>query len=225
MRSNCAPLTLPIISAQTLHSFCFVRYRQKRAAWKYATERAAIAARWTWLQAQISDLEYRIRQHSELYKQIRSSKGAVKLGDESPPHSVPTSPNILNGYRGQLPGASPTSSKTTESPVNGSVGATCTEYQCARTRPLTNFRKRKLLQTNGLHAVSKKAARPSTIRCGCVKPNVPCALCTGRTDPTHPRDPMEYLSKSERISLLDSCFHPVFSLLEGKFRFFWFEFF
>ncbi|GJQ77628.1 hypothetical protein Trydic_g12756 [Trypoxylus dichotomus] len=186
---------------------------QKRAAWKYATDRAAIAARWTWLQAQISDLEYRIRQHSELYKQIRSSKGAVKLGDESPPHSVPTSP-VLNGYRGQLPGASPSSTKTVESPINGSVNTTCTEYQCARTRPLINFRKRKLLQTTGLHAVSKKAARPSTVRCGCIKPNVPCALCTGRTDPTHPRDPMEYLSKSERISLLDSCFHPVFSLLE-----------
>ncbi|KAK9730598.1 hypothetical protein QE152_g14445 [Popillia japonica] len=114
----------------------------------------------------------------------------LRLGIPNPPaqRTVQTNP-----IEGQLPGASPTSSKTTESPVNGSVGATCTEYQCARTRPLTNFRKRKLLQTNGLHAVSKKAARPSTIRCGCVKPNVPCALCTGRTDPTHPRDPMEYL--------------------------------
>ncbi|KAK9730597.1 hypothetical protein QE152_g14445 [Popillia japonica] len=96
------------ISPPQLVSHRLFSLRQKRAAWKYATERAAIAARWTWLQAQISDLEYRIRQHSELYKQIRSSKGAVKLGDESPPHSVPTSPNILNGYRGQLPGASPT---------------------------------------------------------------------------------------------------------------------
>lgn len=36
-------------------------------------------ARWTWLQAQVSDLEYRIRQQSEIYKTIRTSKGVVTL--------------------------------------------------------------------------------------------------------------------------------------------------
>ncbi|KAJ8948936.1 hypothetical protein NQ314_008314, partial [Rhamnusium bicolor] len=185
---------------------------QKRSLWKYSTERATIAARWTWLQAQIADLEYRIRQHTDLHKQIRANKGAIQLGGSSPPATtVPSSPTTINGYRGQLPGSSPLSSKAMD---NTSTNGTCPEYQCARTRPLVNFRKRKLLQISGLHAVSKKAARPSTIRCGCVPLSVPCALCTGRTDPTHPRDPPDTLSKSERIALLDPSFHPVFSLPE-----------
>ncbi|XP_022919364.2 KAT8 regulatory NSL complex subunit 1 [Onthophagus taurus] len=187
----------------------------KRASWKYLQERASIAARWTWLQAQISDLEYRIRQHSELHKTIRHSKGPVQLGYENPP-SFPSSPTTttptggaaaVNGYRGQLPG------DVLQTIGDGAMTLE-KEYQCARTRPLINFRKRKLLQTTGLHAVSKKAARPSTIRCGCTKPAVPCALCTGRTDPTHPRDPSDYLSKAEKVAMLDPSFHPVFSLPE-----------
>lgn len=100
------------------------------------------------------------------------------------------------------------------------VGATVqnhVEYQCARTRPLANvFRKRKLVQMGGLHAVSKKAARPSTLRCGCTYPWTPCAVCTGRTDPTHPRDLSECMSKRERIALLDPGFHPAISVSEGE---------
>ena len=49
-------------------------------SWHWAKERAQIASRWTWLQAQVSDLEYRIRQQNEIYKQIRQSKGQVELG-------------------------------------------------------------------------------------------------------------------------------------------------
>jgi hypothetical protein len=40
----------------------------KRAAWKWAQDRAGVASRWMWLQAQISDLEYRIRQHNEIHR-------------------------------------------------------------------------------------------------------------------------------------------------------------
>ncbi|CAH0553618.1 unnamed protein product [Brassicogethes aeneus] len=186
---------------------------QKRALWKYSTDRAAIAARWTWLQAQISDLEYRIRQHTDLHKQIRTGKGAITLGGASPPPppphlpNVPASPTAVNGYRGQLPGNSPDC-------ANGAVLSSGLEYQCARTRPLVNFKKRKLLPTAGLHVISKKAARPSSMRCGCAPMSVPCALCTGRTDPTHPRNPPETLGKAERIALLDPSYHPVFSLPE-----------
>ncbi|XP_050293244.1 KAT8 regulatory NSL complex subunit 1 isoform X2 [Anthonomus grandis grandis] len=196
---------------------------QKRALWKYSTDRAAIASRWTWIQSQISDLEYRIRQHTELHKKIRAAKGAVKLGEvivRSPPvqseseiaghHDYGVSPistdasTAINGYVGQLPGAS--------SPQKHPEPDDC-QY-CARTRPLTGFRKRRLLQIAGLHAVSKKAARPSTVRCNCVIPNAPCALCTGRVDPTHPRDSPETLGKSEKVALLDPAYHPVLSLFE-----------
>ncbi|KAF5270979.1 hypothetical protein FQA39_LY08282 [Lamprigera yunnana] len=183
---------------------------QKRAAWRYAVERSAIASRWMWLQSQISDLEYRIRLCTDLHKQIRMNKGAVTLGGSSPPH-ISVSPTIVNGYRGQLPGASPLSSKSTET-ANGAVANG--ELQCTRCRPLVSFRKRKLLQTYGLHIASKKAARSSTIRCGCSALHLQCALCNGRTDPTRPREITDNLSKSERISLLDPSFHPVFSLPE-----------
>lgn len=47
---------------------------QRRAAYRWAEARAGIAARWMWLQAQISDLEYRIRQHGEIHRQIRAAK-------------------------------------------------------------------------------------------------------------------------------------------------------
>ncbi|KAL3280035.1 hypothetical protein HHI36_017542 [Cryptolaemus montrouzieri] len=195
---------------------------QKRALWKYSTERAAIAARWTWLQVQISDLEYRIRQHSELHRQIRAGKGAVVLGGTNPtmPPSHPSSPTALNGYRGQLPGAS-SSSATTDTTISagkaqdssGELSAT-DDFECARTRPLVGFRKRKLLQTGGLHVISKKATRPSTVRCGCNVPASHCALCTGRADPTHPRDPPEVLSAAEKVAALDPSFHPVFSMAD-----------
>ncbi|XP_019329014.1 PREDICTED: KAT8 regulatory NSL complex subunit 1-like isoform X2 [Aptenodytes forsteri] len=48
-------------------------------------ERAAIICRWTWLQAQISDLEYRIRQQTDIYKRLRAAKGPVVLGGDWQP--------------------------------------------------------------------------------------------------------------------------------------------
>lgn len=51
---------------------CFSRRR--RAEWRWAADRAAIVSRWNWLQAHVSDLEYRIRQQTDIYKQIRANK-------------------------------------------------------------------------------------------------------------------------------------------------------
>lgn len=45
-----------------------------KPCWRWVRDRAMVISRWTWLQAQVSDLEYRIRQHGELHKQLRSSK-------------------------------------------------------------------------------------------------------------------------------------------------------
>ncbi|XP_052665147.1 KAT8 regulatory NSL complex subunit 1-like isoform X3 [Harpia harpyja] len=52
---------------------------------QWAMERAAIICRWTWLQAQISDLEYRIRQQTDIYKRLRAAKGPVVLGGDRQP--------------------------------------------------------------------------------------------------------------------------------------------
>lgn len=172
----------------------------KRAAWRWAQERAGVASRWTWLQAQISDLEYRIRQHTEIHRQIRHNKGEIKLGEPSG-QAEPAPTQTPNGFH-----TNPADGVKEPPECMGATG-TC------RTRPFirTNFRKRKLLNTAGLHLVSKKAARPSNIRCGCRLPLACCALCTGRSDPTHPREQPDQLTVQERIALLDPAYHPVLS--------------
>ncbi|XP_074835105.1 KAT8 regulatory NSL complex subunit 1 isoform X2 [Carettochelys insculpta] len=56
---------------------------RRRAEWRWAADRAAIVSRWNWLQAHVSDLEYRIRQQTDIYKQIRANKGLIVLGEAS----------------------------------------------------------------------------------------------------------------------------------------------
>ncbi|KAJ8284484.1 hypothetical protein COCON_G00033340 [Conger conger] len=53
----------------------------RRAEGRYALERATIVSHWNWLQAHISDLEYRIRQQADIYRQTRANKGSIELGD------------------------------------------------------------------------------------------------------------------------------------------------
>ncbi|XP_041087370.1 KAT8 regulatory NSL complex subunit 1-like isoform X2 [Polyodon spathula] len=53
----------------------------RRAEGRYAMERASIVSHWNWLQAHISDLEYRIRQQTDIYRQIRTNKGLIVLGE------------------------------------------------------------------------------------------------------------------------------------------------
>ncbi|XP_048454627.1 KAT8 regulatory NSL complex subunit 1-like protein [Rhincodon typus] len=54
------------------------KYRSEK---RWTLDRAEVASRWTWLQAQISELEFRIRQINEIYKHIRVAKETVTLGD------------------------------------------------------------------------------------------------------------------------------------------------
>lgn len=138
--------------------FYFVFFRGKRAAWRWARDRAAVASRWSWLLAQISDLEYRIRQHNELYNQIRRSKGLVTFEDSVNPTQTSTKQSV-NGFRGILPGN--TKPLDVDIPPNGAIDPG-TLNGSSRTRPFqrNGFRKRKLLQTVNLHTISKKAARP-----------------------------------------------------------------
>uniref|UniRef100_A0A8C5PUS4 PEHE domain-containing protein n=1 Tax=Leptobrachium leishanense TaxID=445787 RepID=A0A8C5PUS4_9ANUR len=56
---------------------------KRRCAWSWARERADVVSRWNWLQAHVSDLEYRIRQHTDFYRQLRAGKGPVVLGESS----------------------------------------------------------------------------------------------------------------------------------------------
>ncbi|ERE84840.1 hypothetical protein H671_2g5661 [Cricetulus griseus] len=47
--------------------------------WKWLVDRAQVGSRWTWLQAQISELEYKIQQLTDIHRHIRASKGIVIL--------------------------------------------------------------------------------------------------------------------------------------------------
>lgn len=199
-------------------------FSANRAAWRWAQERARLASRWNWLTAEISDLEYRIRQHTELHNQLRKSKGPVLLlrpnSEKEEGKATTTSPSNVNGYRGLLPGqySSTKSFEAGGAAADGFMADVENELEgtSSRTRPYQRaaFKRRKLVQTMNLHTISKKAARPSSVKCGCQWPQQPCALCTGRSDPTIPRPLPDMIPRLQRAALLDPCLHSCLSLPE-----------
>ncbi|XP_075384973.1 KAT8 regulatory NSL complex subunit 1-like protein isoform X1 [Tenrec ecaudatus] len=56
--------------------------------WKWLVDRARIGSRWTWLQAQISELEYKIQQLTDVHRQIRASKETVILEECQLPKEI-----------------------------------------------------------------------------------------------------------------------------------------
>jgi len=183
-----------------------------------------IASRWTWLQAQVSDLEYRIRQQSELYRQLRSLKGAVTLHDPSPTEaeaeslhlasdrSTSDSANKISSSGGVC---EPAGDCNDISQMTIADSATCRAARCLPIRPC---RRRRLLRPPGDSRLSahRRSAMLSTVRCtSCHPPATPCALCAGRHDYVVPLG--TNLPSLERIALLDAAFHPVLSFNAGRF--------
>lgn len=186
---------------------CFYEFcRYQRAAWRWARDRAAVAARWSWLQAQVSDLEYRIRQHTDVYRQLRAAKGAVHFAASN---GVPT------------PSTSSACSPSKQAENDESESEVCSS---SRTRPLVNsasstpstsgFRQRRLIRASKVQS-GRKASRlaSSTVRCCCVMSRIynPCVLCNGKNNYLLPVDP-DGMTLRERVSLTDRGFHPVLSL-------------
>ncbi|KAM3957081.1 LOW QUALITY PROTEIN: non-specific lethal 1 [Aphomia sociella] len=161
---------------------------ENRALWSWQKTRASIASRWCWIQAQVQELEYKIRQHNDLHRQVREAKGPVEFEYEPV------------AYEGNLPG-----SELADDDV-------ATET-CARVRPLRRetFKKRKLLQMHNLHIATNKAAKPSDIRCSCQYRVDSCAVCTGRAEPTQPAPAAADLPGPQRLARLDPGYHPVLS--------------
>lgn len=141
----------------------------------------------------MADLEYRIRQHTDVYRQLRASKGAVVLD--------------AAGGAGGLQKAE-LCDQEAESEVCSS----------SRTRPCSGtFRKRRLIRAaavlSAAPAGSRRAGRHSTVRCCCVQSRIynPCVLCGGKSNYLLPVDP-DAMTVSERVGLVDRGFHPVLSL-------------
>ncbi|XP_011607596.1 KAT8 regulatory NSL complex subunit 1 isoform X1 [Takifugu rubripes] len=209
----------------------------KRAESRYTVERAAIISHWNWLQAHISDLEYRIRQQTDIYRQIRASKGSVELGgvppsslsaggtevksehvstqdvdSEQAEHTGPA--HLANTDVGLLKGQN-------VQPVNGVISRMAesadTKHQqplahdstcvAARTRPLLSCRRRRLIQPNTVTNLNGKAQRGG-VQCAC-RVNSSCVMCSGR--PTPREDPQYELPTLERLSKLDLGVHPILS--------------
>jgi len=188
----------------------------------WASERAMIASRWTWLQAQVSDLEYRIRQQSDLYRQLRSLKGAVTLDD--PPSVTAESLHSVNerhvSISDKLHTASSCSGVSEPSvDCNNVLPMTFHNGTCraARCLPIQPCRRRRLLRPPGDTRLSthRKATLLPALRCtSCHPPATPCALCAGKVN--NSVSLRTNLTSLERIALLDAAFHPVLSFNAGK---------
>ncbi|ERE84843.1 hypothetical protein H671_2g5661 [Cricetulus griseus] len=66
--------------------------------WKWLVDRAQVGSRWTWLQAQISELEYKIQQLTDIHRHIRASKVPQRGEEPLPEHDFemsPSSPTLL----------------------------------------------------------------------------------------------------------------------------------
>ncbi|KAF6727180.1 KAT8 regulatory NSL complex subunit 1 [Oryzias melastigma] len=210
----------------------------KRAESRYAVERAAIISHWNWLQAHISDLEYRIRQQTDIYRQIRGSKGSVELGGVAPSSVLAVGtevktepPNTQDVGSERLEHTGPAHLGSTEQgtwrgqngqPVNGVLsrmaeGADGKQQQqltqdstcvAARTRPLVSCRRRRLIQPNVVPNLNGKNPKSSCFQCNC-RVNPSCVMCGGW--PTPREDPQFELPNLERLSRLDLGIHPILS--------------
>ncbi|NWY38980.1 KANL1 protein, partial [Sylvia atricapilla] len=114
---------------------------RRRAEWRWAADRAAIVSRWNWLQAHVSDLEYRIRQQTDIYKQIRANKGLIVLGEASPPEPAGEDSSRTAGAEVKLePGAERLSVSGSQPLENSGISAANTPEShpkpCGAPRPV-----------------------------------------------------------------------------------------
>ncbi|XP_045108850.1 KAT8 regulatory NSL complex subunit 1-like isoform X2 [Portunus trituberculatus] len=200
---------------------------QERAFARYCRARAWVASRWTWLQAQIADLEYRILQQHKIYSHIRNTKGAVQVEEagrwksvalRDPAHldmhdpaltclAAPTNRTAVNGYHSRMEEAVG---------VGGGAGGCEAGSASARTQGIRAVKRRRLVRAGaGLCAGLRRgggSGRIPAVQCKCVPP-LTCVLCTrlqGVTPPAAPPDPYTQPA-SERHARVDPTYHPVLS--------------
>ena len=224
-------------SCDEMDNFSFKNERsapiKKRAKWTWLHNRSAIASKWTWLTAQISDLEYRIRQQTDFYRQIRAAKGAVTLGEPTiswPAHArkavhdpgmeIPLSvkPPTRDYSRVDSMGRKIIIKELAPmaiSPEELAAAANQNDdtFTACRTRPIKTLRRRRILGTLGLHRTSTRAAKESTVKCDCIRPGHWCSICFGRSNHIQAPDPL-FQDKARTSALLDHSYHQVLSFLK-----------
>ncbi|CAJ0924619.1 unnamed protein product [Ranitomeya imitator] len=216
------------------------RELKRRCEWVWAQEeRADVVSRWNWLQAHVSDLEYRIRQHTDFYRQLRVGKGQVVLGDASPAESnagdplqalptdtrtaasAPPSPDPEKAD----PGA--TEAKILQKPINGVVNmlpsrSSSEPEEQTPSKPAASIGDNSYVCARTrpvLHCKRRRVVRPDRLLPlhKKVQRSVPrpcevsssCVMCA-----TYPGVSCQFPYSdplSERLTLLDPAIHPVLS--------------
>ncbi|KAM4668230.1 KAT8 regulatory NSL complex subunit 1-like protein isoform 6-T8 [Amazona ochrocephala] len=192
--------------------------------WKWLADRARIGSRWTWLQAQITELEYKIQQLTDLHRQIRATKSAqlseIISSLIAPLNLSPASSSLSSKacrHRQLVNGISFRASDNREVSSSGSwlldhqhikkrrrdrtrlrpltVASGSTS---ARTRPLHSFQKRKLYRMHGACQWNQQNL-PSRDVSFPYKTQLPCSGYSTESQI------LDYVQE------LDSSFHPVLS--------------
>uniref|UniRef100_A0A8C1L197 KAT8 regulatory NSL complex subunit 1b n=1 Tax=Cyprinus carpio TaxID=7962 RepID=A0A8C1L197_CYPCA len=184
----------------------------RRAEGRYAVDRAAIISHWNWLQAQVSDLEYRIRQQTEIYRQIRSSKVCAytfTLFTLCCLHQNPF-PVARQTLVGSLFHVSfhDTGGVETSVSSNGMVTETGLRKSCGPVRLVNGVINR---YERHKYISFKCAQRSVAPRCGC-ELNTQCVMCSGRALP--PADTQHQLPLLDRLAQFDPCVHPILSFTD-----------
>ncbi|KAM4776146.1 KAT8 regulatory NSL complex subunit 1-like protein isoform 6-T9 [Cyanocitta cristata] len=200
---------------------------------KWLADRARIGSRWTWLQAQISELEYKIQQLTDLHRRIRATKSAQLseiISSLIAPLSLSPASSSLSSktcrHRQLVNGISFRASDNREVSSSGSwlldrqhikkrrrdrtrlrsvsVNNVSTS---ARTRPLHSFQKRKLYRMHGACHWNQQTL-PSRDTSFLYKTQLPYVV------PASTFSSSEYSTESkilDYVQELDSSFHPVLS--------------
>ena len=188
-----------------------------------------MASRWMWLFAQVADLEFKIRQQNEMYRNLRLSKGPIVLEARADSNPLPPLPALTPGVPSSVPPAAGSASGHTDhssSSFTPQVNVDDSTHQSVRTMPVKNLRKRRLIRStvpltisssaspSTTSSNSRKMARYSSVQCSCSSlPRVvgACLICSGRYTYVQVID-TDCMPIAERIALLDSSCHPVLTL-------------
>ncbi|XP_072522802.1 KAT8 regulatory NSL complex subunit 1 isoform X2 [Salminus brasiliensis] len=182
----------------------------RRAEGRFALERASIISRWTWLQAHISDLEYRIRQQADIYRQIRTSKGSVELGDTATSGQTRADKADPLSTQSAAEGLSQFSRSQTDRGMT-EVSASDSSCTSARVRPLTSCKRRRLIQPSTVQNLNGKVQRVCCSPTRQCDVNASCVMCGGDRLPSKAELPYER-PLVERVALHDPNIHPTLSL-------------
>nr|XP_047914255.1 KAT8 regulatory NSL complex subunit 1-like protein isoform X7 [Anser cygnoides] len=201
--------------------------------WKWLADRARIGSRWTWLQAQISELEYKIQQLTDLHRQIRATKSAqlseIISSLIAPLNLSPASSSLSSKACRHRQLVNGISFRASDNREVSSSSSWLLDHQhikkrrrdrtrlrslsvtnvstSARTRPLHSFQKRKLYRMHGACYWNQQTSPSRDAPC-LYKTQLPCMV------PASALISREYRTESrilDYVQELDSSFHPVLS--------------